>query len=247
MLLGDRPIIGILLDEDTSTTGRFYQTNKGYFRAINSAGGAPIGLPYEKTSLEFAKIHCAGLLSTGARIKFDDDFYIEGEHSVSPFSERFEIECELIQTFLDMDRPFFGICNGMQLLGALNGGKMTYQIMHHNGKTIEHDNKETRHRIKVENGTKLHDIVGAEEFITNSHHKEGLLKLGENTIASAFAEDGTIEAIELSDKKFAIGVQWHPEILWPTPENPEDLIHGVYSQKLFKAFIDIAKQEALCK
>lgn len=244
MRLGNRPLIGVLLDEDTSTTGRFYQTNKGYFRAIHAAGGAPIGLPYHETSIEFAKAHCAGLLSTGARIKFDDDFYIEGEHSVSPFSERFAIESELIRLFLDLDRPFFGICNGMQLLGALNGGKMTYQIMHHKGGTIEHDNKEIRHSVRIEPNTKLHKTLGADEIITNSHHKEGLLTLGANTIASAFAQDGTIEAIELTDKTFAIGVQWHPEILWPTPEKADDLKYGEFSQKLFNAFVEITRQKS---
>lgn len=247
MKLGDRPIIGVLLDEDTSTTGRFYQTNKGYFRALYAAGGAPIGLPYEESSIDFAKSHCAALLSTGARIKFRDDFYIDGEHSVSPFSERFEIECKLIELFLDLDRPYFGICNGMQLLGALNGGKMTYQIMRHKGGSIEHDNKETRHSIRIAENSKLFEIVQANEIITNSHHKEGLLSLGPNTIATAFAKDQTIEAIELIDKKFAIGVQWHPEILWPTPEKQEDFEYGAFSEKLFRAFINVAKQEGLCK
>ncbi len=247
MLLHQKPIIGVLLDEDTSNTGRFYQTNKGYFRAIDAAGGVAIGLPYSENSIEFADKFCAGLLSTGARIKFNDDFYIEGEHSVSPYSERFEIECKLINLFLEKDLPYLGICNGMQILGALNGGKMTYQIMHHKGGEIEHDNKETRHLVFLKSPSKLKEIIGKDEITTNSHHKEGLMTLGDNTIASAHAKDGTIEAIELTDKKFAIGVQWHPELLWPKPENADDLEYGQYSQKLFTAFIDIAKQGALCK
>lgn len=235
--MNKRPLIGILLDEDTSNGGRFYQTGKGYFRAIYEAGGAPIGLPYEKSSIEFAQKHCQGFLSTGARIKFPDEFYIDGEHSVSPFSMRYEIEAELINIFLDEDRPYFGICNGMQLLGALSGGKMTYQLKVHTNGKIAHDNRETRHEIAIKKGTKLQSIINCETCFVNSHHNEALLKLGENTIATAFADDGTIEAIERIDKKYAIGVQWHPELLWPHPESENDLQNGIISKSLFESFI----------
>lgn len=241
MLIVNRPLIGILLDEDTSNGGRFYQTGKGYFRAIYEAGGAPIGLPYEKTSIEFAQKYCKGFLSTGARIKFPDEFYIEGEHSISPFSDRFEIEAELIKIFLDEDRPYFGICNGMQLLGALSGSKMTYQLKVHTNGQIAHDDRATRHEVKIHKPSKLHDILGVDQAITNSHHNEALLELSENIIATAFASDGTIEAIERIDKNFAIGVQWHPELLWPNPIDEKDNINGIISKKLFEYFVNCAK------
>lgn len=242
MYLNSRPLIGILLDEDTSNGGRFYQTGKGYFRAIYEAGGAPIGLPYEETSIEFAQKHCQGLVSTGARIKFPDEFYIKGEHSVSPFSNRYAIEAQLINLFIEEDSAYLGICNGMQLLGALSGGKMTYQLKVHTNGQIAHDDRQTRHEIDIVENSKLYSILKTQKCYVNSHHNEALLELGENTIATAFANDGTIEAIERIDKKYAIGVQWHPELLWPHPIDENDTQNGLISKALFTSFIKAASK-----
>lgn len=246
-VFNQKPIIGILLDEDTTNGGRYYTTNKGYFRAIEAAGAVAIGLPYAQDSVDFAVQNCAGLLATGGRIRFDDDFYIEGEKSTSPVSERLEIEKALIRNFLDNDMPFLGICNGMQVLAALSGGKLTYQIAVHSDKTsapaIAHDNAETRHKIIIATGTKLHKIMASEAIITNSHHSEGVLRAPENLVISAKSEDNVIEAIERSDKSFAIGVQWHPEIMWPKPFNDRDIEIGQSSKKLFEAFVNAAKSK----
>lgn len=236
MYLNNRPIIGVILDEDTSKGGRFYQTGKGYFKALDAVGLVAIGLPYAKSSIEFAKQHCAGLLSTGANIKFPKDYYIEGEDSIAPYSDRFDIEKELIEMFLDLDRPFLGICNGMQLLGAISGMKMTFQIMAHNGGLIDHNTSNTRHDVDVYENTKLFDAMGTNKIITNSYHSEGLLQEAPNIKISARSKDNVIEAIERTDKNFALGVQWHPETLWPAPNNPEDLKLGHYSEALFKSF-----------
>lgn len=237
MIIDNRPLIGIILDENTSNGGRFYETNKGYFRAIYEAGGAPIGLPYEKTSLQFAIQNCQGLLSTGARIKFPDYAYIEGEKSTSPFSDRFEIEAELIKAFVEADKPYLGICNGMQLLGALNGAKMTYQLKAHQKGNIAHDDKQTRHKVEIIPNTHLHQILEASEITTNSHHSEAILQISDNIAISAYASDGTIEAIEIKGKKFAIGVQWHPELMWPNPQGEHDENSINYIKKLFCEFI----------
>lgn len=237
MKVANRPLIGIILDEDTSNGGRFYQTNKGYFQAIYEAGGAPIGLPYEQSSLEFALNHCDGLMSTGARIKFPDEFYIDGEHSVAPFSDRYEIEAQLINEFVDQDRPYFGICNGMQILGALFGAKMTYQLKVHQNGEIDHNDPQTRHKVEIVKGTRLHNILGQSEIITNSHHNEAILQITDAIIINAYANDGTIEGIEIKGKKYAIGVQWHPELLWPAPKELNDQKFGESSKSLFCDFV----------
>lgn len=235
--LNEKPIIGIILDEDSSNGGRFYQTNKGYFRAIEAAGGVAIGLPYAHSSIEYAKQNCAGLLSTGARIKFPKEHYIEGEDSTSPDSDRFEIEKQLIEAFLDMDLPYLGICNGMQMLGMLSGAKLTFQIQAHIEGGIKHDDKTTRHEVIIEPNSKLSAIMQADKIITNSHHSEGILVASPKIQITAKAADNVIEAIERTDKTFAIGVQWHPELLWPKPENASDFGNGEYSKRLFSALI----------
>ena len=236
-----KPIVAILLDEDTSTGGRFYQTNKGYFRAIEKAGGIAIGLPYSHDSIEYAINNCQALLSTGARIRFDDEWYIASEISDSPVSERLEIEKELIARFLAANRPFLGICNGMQVLSALSGAKLSSKIANHTDGSIRHDSADTRHKVVVVKDTKLHKLLGVEEIITNSHHSEGVIEVSDTLLISARSLDGVIEAVERSDKDFAIGVQWHPEIIWPTPTNTEDKAIGEASRALFDGFVSAAK------
>jgi putative glutamine amidotransferase len=240
MKIDNRPLIGVILDEDTSKGGRFYQTSKGYFRAIYEAGGAPIALPYEQSSIIFAKNYCDALLSTGANIRFPDDFYISGEQSISNHSDRFAIEAQLIKIFLELDRPFLGICNGMQILGALNGAKMTFQLKSHQKGEILHNDSQTRHLVDIVKNTKLANILGEKSIITNSFHSEAILQISDNIDICAYASDGTIEAIELKNKNFAIGVQWHPELLWPNPLNDNDKINGISTQKLFESFVECA-------
>ena len=68
-----------------------------------------------------------------------------------------------------------------------------------------------RHNVEVEANTRLFEILGQPEIQVNTYHREALVSVGEGTTISARSDDGLIEAIELPNKRFAIGVQWHPE------------------------------------
>lgn len=213
MMINNKPIIGIIMDENTSQGGANYDTGKGYFRAIEGAGGIAIGLPYSVDSISFAKAHCAGLMSTGARIAFPEAWYVAGEYSPGPHSERFEIERALVSMFLELDRPYLGICNGMQMLGCLSGCLMSGNAKAHTDGTIVHDDRETRHDVSVVAGSYLHQITGKDVLHVNSFHREALIELSDQVRVSAVSPDGLIEGIERPDKAFALGVQWHPERL----------------------------------
>jgi putative glutamine amidotransferase len=213
MLINDKPLIGIVMDENTSQGGAHYDTNKDYFRAIERAGGIAIGLPYSPDSIDFARLHCAGLMSTGARIAFPEAWYVAGEHSPAPFSERFEIERALVTAFLELDRPYLGICNGMQMLGCLSGCVMSGNAKAYTDGTIAHDDRETRHIVSVKAGTRLAAITGLDILTVNSFHREAIVQTSDQVKVSALSPDGLIEGIERPDKTFALGVQWHPERL----------------------------------
>jgi putative glutamine amidotransferase len=228
LFLNDKPIIGIVMDENTSQGGANYDTGKGYFRAIEGAGGVAIGLPYSPGSLEFARQHCAGLMSTGARIAFPQAWYVAGEHSPAPASERFDVERGLVTMFLELDRPYLGICNGMQILGCLSGCKMSGNAKAYTDGTIAHDDRETRHGVHVVAGTALAKITGLATLSVNSFHREAIVQTTEQVVVNAMSPDGLIEGIELPDKQFALGVQWHPERLI---EETSD------ARALFSAFI----------
>jgi putative glutamine amidotransferase len=228
MMLNNKPVIGIVMDENTSQGGGNYDTGKGYFRAIEGAGGIAIGLPYSPDSIVFARQHCAGLMSTGARIAFPQEWYVAGDNSPAPASERFEIEQDLVTMFLTLDRPYLGICNGMQMLGCLLGCKMSGNAKAYTDGTIAHDDRETRHPINVVPGTHLAQITGLANISVNSFHREALVSISDQVVVNAMSPDGLVEGIELPDKTFALGVQWHPERL--LEESPD-------ARALFSAFV----------
>jgi putative glutamine amidotransferase len=234
-LLEDKPIIGIILDENTSQGGASYETGKGYFRAIEKVGGVALGLPYALDSLAFARVHCAGLMSTGARIKFPSDWYVPGQESYAPQSDRFAIERALVETFLAEDRPYLGICNGMQMLGCLSGCRMSGDAKSYTDGSIAHDDRSSRHGLKVTPGTRLHAITGLDHLQVNSFHREALVEISDQVIVSGFSDDGLVEAIERPDRRFAIGVQWHPERL---------IDETADADALFKAFVAAALESA---
>jgi putative glutamine amidotransferase len=232
MMINNKPIVGIIMDENTSQGGANYDTGKGYFRAIEQAGGIAIGLPYSSDSLTFAERTCAGLMSTGARIAFPVSWYIEGEHSPAPKSERFDIERALVTRFLAINRPYLGICNGMQMLGCLSGCYMSGNAAAYTDGTITHDDRETRHDVTIIENTRLHAITGLTTALVNSFHREAIVKVSDQVVVNARSPDGLIEGIERPDKAFALGVQWHPERLIDESRD---------AQALFRAFVDACR------
>ncbi len=232
MMVSGKPLIGILLDEDTSRTGLLYETGKGYFRGVERAGGVAVGLPYSVDSVEFARTHCRGLISTGARQNFPPDWYVAGDRSHAPHSERFDIDRALVQLWLDRDRPYLGICNGMQLMACLSGARMTGDLVAVTGTSIVHDKPDARHTITIAPGSQLAALVGAGEATVNSLHREALLEVPAPLAITARAPDGVIEAVERTDRRFCIGVQWHPEKLLDEEPRSLELFRGLVAAAL---------------
>ena len=128
---------------------------------------------------------------------------------------------------IENDIPILGICLGMQILGAVdcNGEKVIELIFNTD---IQHKTKEQfAHKVKIDKNSILFDIIKNEEFLVNSRHRCNVIKTNKFEIVGR-SEDGVIEAIERKDKKFAIGVQWHPEIIF------NDSIEAI---RLFDRFI----------
>ncbi len=74
-----------------------------------------------------------------------------------------------------------------------------------------HDGADLRHVVNIVPNTRLAAIAGARSFEVNSLHREALVAVPDDVVVSAYSDDGIIEAVELPDQKFAIGVQWHQE------------------------------------
>lgn len=127
---------------------------------------------------------------------------------------------------IEKDIPLIGICLGMQLLANIDNEEYCLQL---NNTNINHANSNADyvHKVKIVDNTLLGQIIGEKEITVNSNHKYNVSKIN-NYIVSAYSEDGLIEAIEMHNKRFVIGIQWHPEKL---------LEHDINSNKLFDRFV----------
>jgi putative glutamine amidotransferase len=128
--------------------------------------------------------------------------------------ERDRFELGLAHAALERDMPVLGICRGMQLLNVACGGT----LIQHLPDLLGHENHRHTpgvfgdHDVRLQEGTLAAQAVGAERTSVKSHHHQGLDELGEGLVAVGWSEsDDIIEAIELPDKTYTLGVLWHPE------------------------------------
>ena len=104
------------------------------------------------------------------------------------------------------------ICRGVQLLNVARGGDLVQHLPEQVGND---DHKQVpgqfaEHPVEVKDGTRLASIVGSRGDVA-SHHHQSLGRLGDGLVETAWAADGTLEAVEDPTQRFVLGVQWHPE------------------------------------
>jgi putative glutamine amidotransferase len=226
-----KPRIAVILDENTSGDGTRYEAAKGYFRGIRDAGGLPFGIPYLPEIVEVVLEEFDGLLSVGGRFAYPDEWYLPGQVSKAPSSERLAIERAIVEGYLARDKPVLGICAGMQMLACLNGCRLTPDLRAMMPEALEHDRRGQFHPVALAANSRLAAIIGAQMIEVNSFHREAVAQLAPSVVASAHAGDGIIEAIEIPSSRFAIGIQWHQELLVDT-DHP--------GNRLFQRFVEAA-------
>jgi gamma-glutamyl-gamma-aminobutyrate hydrolase PuuD len=200
-----------------------------YVEALRGAGIEPILIsPGDPIPNQFP-----GLLLMGGS-DVNPALYGEVRKSDTESSDdaRDALELELIRKTLNRDLPLLAICRGLQILNVQHGGSL-----------IQHLDSSDRHRVRtpdrglpahpveIDAGTRLARIVGEPlRLEVNSRHHQAIARLGAGLRASAHElEDGTIEAVERPDKRFVVGVQWHPENMSPSDTR---------EAKLFRAFAE---------
>jgi len=228
-----RPIIGVVLDEaldppqDGSAFARrpYYALRMAYFDAITRAGGVPIAIPYAPDALDAYLALCDGWLIPGGDYRFDPSWYAAPPPpalAAAPTLRR-DFEAALIPRVFAQDKPVLGVCNGMQVMAGASGGKIAFfgHVPRVPGSTVRHGDPATgvaRHSVAIAPETRLATILG-HSLEVSSAHKEDVVSLGSGAIVTAHAPDGVIEALEYPGLRFAIGVQWHPE-LDPARQDP---------------------------
>jgi putative glutamine amidotransferase len=188
-----------------------FDASQPYVEALRAAGIEPVLIaPGDPIPDQFP-----GLLLMGGS-DVDPALYGESRNSSTETSDdaRDALEFALIQKALDRDLPLLAICRGLQILNVKHGGSL-----------IQHLDSSDRHRVRtpdrglpahpvvIDAGTQLAHIVGEPLTLeVNSRHHQAIARLGAGLRACAHdPNDGTIEAVERPDKRFVLGVQWHPE------------------------------------
>ena len=128
----------------------------------------------------------------------------------------------LLERCIEKDIPVLGICLGMQMMSCF---KKDVNLIK-NETNINHkqeSDEELTHKVRIKKDTLLYEIIGSEEIMVNSFHNYHVLDNNLFNIC-AISEDNIIEGIELSDKKFVLGLQWHPEISYEFDLNSKKII-----------------------
>jgi putative glutamine amidotransferase len=130
--------------------------------------------------------------------------------------ERDEFEIAVARRALERDIPFLGICRGMQVFNVARGGTLIQHLPSHVGHgehlRVPGTFEGSAHPVHLAAGSRAAQAAGEEHHATLSHHHQGVDRLGDELVVTGWADvDELPEAIELPDKRFALGVQWHPE------------------------------------
>ncbi|MDN7244462.1 gamma-glutamyl-gamma-aminobutyrate hydrolase family protein [Planococcus shenhongbingii] len=229
----DKPVIGITARVEKD---QMYSLDPVYGQAILQSGGLPLIVPIvDQEDIPVLCERLDGLIVTGGG-DINPLLYGEEPHvrlgAVYPGSD--EYEKELILNFLKLDKPFIGMCRGLQMLNISLGGT-NYQDLEaqYEGDLNQHKQLAMRthrtHSVELEDDSKLLGIMGEKKFNVNSFHHQGVKDVSSQLKVAARAADGLVEALESDSYQFVMGIQWHPE---------EFAVQGdEASKKLFDRFV----------
>jgi putative glutamine amidotransferase len=237
-----RPLVGITMRHDLESD-RFYLA-RFYSEAVEAAGGAPlhISLIPDESYLEDVVGRLDALLLPGSASDVDPALYGREPHprlgSVHPLKDATDM---LVLKFAEARRlPLLAICFGMQVWNVSRGGTLIQDIESQVQGAIKHEQGAPRerhsHGVKVKPESLIARMGGGDSLRVNSHHHQALETIGQNLQATAWSADGLVEAVEDAlEGRWAVGVQWHPEIGWQEDD---------FSRVLFESFIKAAYSSA---
>lgn len=208
-----------------------------YIYALERAGAVPILIP-----------QCSEFDTMKPLLDRLDGILVSGGHDVGPerygafpkeycgvVSHRRDAQdLAVTEYMLNRDKPLLGICRGAQILNVAMGGTV-YQDLEKEGGFENHFGGEKYprnagwHKVSLAQDSALYRIFEAEEIMVNSFHHQAVRDVGQGVKIAAVSSDGVSEAIEVKNRKFAIGVQWHPEMMFDSRQQ----------QRLFQAFVDV--------
>jgi putative glutamine amidotransferase len=213
------PVIGITAYSARATWGAWdaeaVLLPRPYVAAVARAGAVPVVLPPLPDVVAGALPRIDGLIVAGGP-DVEPVHYGEtpGPHTQEPNRDRDASELVLLRRAIDAGMPVLGICRGMQLLNVLRGGTLHQHlpdVVHTEAHAPEVGAYAT-HPVSVKPGTRLAEVLGRTELDeVPTYHHQGIDVIGTGLQPTAWAPDGTLEAVEDPELPFCLGVQWHPE------------------------------------
>jgi putative glutamine amidotransferase len=234
-----RPRIGITMRLEWETD-RFY-LSRHYSEAVAAAGGVPVHLSLipRRDYISSAMDSLDGILLPGSDSDVDPLRYGAEPHPKlgSVHTIKDETDLLVLEEIEKRSMPLFAICFGMQVLNVSRGGTLVQDIVSQIPNAIKHEQGFPRdrpsHGVKLASNSLLATLGGNSNAVVNSHHHQAIQNIGRDLTATAWSSDGLIEALEETrPHRFALAVQWHPELGWQ-----EDRL----SQALFERFVDAAR------
>ena len=212
-----RPLIGITTYVEEASWSHWRAPAAlipfAYVRAVERAGGRALLVPPDDDGVEETLDALDGLILSGGN-DVDPAAYGAEPHAetggVRP--ERDRAELALLEGALARDMPVLAVCRGSQLLNVARGGDLVQHLPEVVGdeKHRETPGVFSAHDVRVDPESRLGTLVG-DRAPVQSHHHQGFGRVGGGLRETAWADDGTLEAVEDPSKRFALGVLWHPE------------------------------------
>ena len=212
-----KPIVGITTYAEEARFGAWDLPTAliplAYVMAIERAGGRPLLVPPSEGGVEETLDALDGLLFTGGS-DLDPASYGAEPHPETNGTrpDRDRAELALIEAALARDMPILAVCRGLEVLNVARGGDLVQHLpdvigderhKHTPGVFADHD-------VDLAPGSRLQRLLG-DRAPVKSHHHQGPGRLGRGLVEAAWADDGTVEGLEVTSHRFVLGVLWHPE------------------------------------
>ncbi|HEX8631827.1 MAG TPA: gamma-glutamyl-gamma-aminobutyrate hydrolase family protein [Catenuloplanes sp.] len=210
-----RPVVGITSYVEPASWGVWHDVPAAllpytYVQMVTAAGGRAVVLPPDGLDADVLAVLDALVLAGGADLHPD----LYGQ-PLAPLTdsrpERDAGELTLVRAALERDLPLLGVCRGMQLLTVAAGGS----LHQHLPDVVGHEKHRPApgvygsHCVRFAEGSRIAALMG-EDTEVNAYHHQGVADPG-SLLVTGWADDGVVEAVEDPERRFLLGVQWHPE------------------------------------
>jgi putative glutamine amidotransferase len=188
-----------------------------YPEAIERAGGIPVIVPLLRPDAIDSLLERVDGVCLPGGPDLQPSTYGAGPHpELGPTEPRVDaLELALIRAADRRSLPILGICRGMQALNVARGGTLHQHLPDVVGDELQHRQSAhgsvTTHHVEIAPHSRLRAALGGPRLEVNSFHHQAVRKLGQDLVATAWAPDGTIEALEGPIGRLVLGVQWHAE------------------------------------